>query len=217
MKKCEICKIERNEKNFYARVKQNVCKECLKQNVNYDDIISFMKFLKVNDLPYIDNIYKKQENLSSYIKIISSLPQYRGLTFKEGFNYNDKHDDSFITTAIHNLKQEITSLNESIIAARNRGNIGTYKNLIQAYERVMTLIERYDWKQMYSEYTTDDQKQIAVWMQNGEGQIKNKKVWNVEDGKNSNKEQICIHNVQIEPKQLNQLTQTISMLKDIKF
>lgn len=47
----------------------------------------------------------------------------------------------------------------------------------------LSLIKEYDWELKYSEYTTNGNKQIAIWEQNHCGEIKNHKKWNVESNK----------------------------------
>jgi len=68
-------------------------------------------------------------------------------------------------------------------------------NEIKTLREILNLIDTYDWKPMHSEYTTNENidsgcanvikyrsiKQVAVWEQNGEGQIRNHKVWNVKE------------------------------------
>ena len=88
-------------------------------------------------------------------------------------------DKSFIEQRIDNLKEEAKMLDESISKTRDRGDFGTYRNLIKAYSDILLLIDRYDWQQKYSEYTTDEEKQIAVWEQNSDGNIRDHKVWTV--------------------------------------
>lgn len=88
-------------------------------------------------------------------------------------------DENFVMECVENLKNEAKALNEGIRKTRERNDIGTYKNLIQAYERILTLIQRYDWQRMYSEYGVDDTKQVAIWEQNGDGLIRNHKIWEV--------------------------------------
>lgn len=66
------------------------------------------------------------------------------------------------------------------VANDDRG-VGTYRNLTKALAENIKLIEEYDYKLMYSEYTTGEnkQKQVAVWEQNSNGDIRNHKVWDV--------------------------------------
>lgn len=89
------------------------------------------------------------------------------------------HQYSFIEQRISNLKEEAKLLDAKIAKARNENNYGTYKNLINAYSEILKLIDRYDWQLMHSEYYTEGKKQVAVWEQNGEGSIRNHKVWDV--------------------------------------
>ncbi len=91
-------------------------------------------------------------------------------------NNNDK---SFIEKRVSNLKKEAEILDVKIANMNERGDYGTYKNLIQAYKEILTLIERYDWVLKYSEYTTGYDKQVSIWEQSGDGNIKNHKAWNV--------------------------------------
>jgi hypothetical protein len=56
-------------------------------------------------------------------------------------------------------------------------------NKIKVIREVLDMINRYDWKTTYSEYTTsiDNQevRQVAIWEQNSDRQIRNHKVWNI--------------------------------------
>lgn len=86
---------------------------------------------------------------------------------------------TFMENTILNLREEVNLLNKKIKRARNLNNDGTYKNLINALSEILRLIEKYDYQLMYSEYSTDDDKQVAVWEQNNDGIIRNHKIWNV--------------------------------------
>lgn len=88
-------------------------------------------------------------------------------------------DKSFIEKRISNLKKEAELLDNKIAAMNTREDFGTYKNLIQVYSEILRLIERYDWELKYSEYTTGYDRQVAIWEQNGDENIRNHKVWNV--------------------------------------
>jgi len=91
--------------------------------------------------------------------------------------------NNFMNETINSLKEEVKELNKRITITRENRDYGTYKNLIQALERVLHLISRYDYQRYYSEYTTEmdgkQQKQVAIWEQNGNGEIRNHKIWNV--------------------------------------
>ena len=90
---------------------------------------------------------------------------------------------------VKRLKEDCKMLIEKKIpkaldnAIDDRG-VGTYRNLTRALAENIRLIEEYDWQLMYSEYSTttrDAKKQVAIWEQNSDGEIRNHKVWNVVD------------------------------------
>lgn len=85
------------------------------------------------------------------------------------------------------LENEKIALEEKITEARNKGNENTYKNLIQAYERVLELVRKENkWEDMYSHYYKGDNKingeneYVATWKQNYAGDIKDHKVYKIE-------------------------------------
>lgn len=57
-------------------------------------------------------------------------------------------------------------------------------NELKTIREIMNLIDTYDWKLQYSEYKikiNNDElvKQVSIWEQNSDGQIRNYKSWNV--------------------------------------
>jgi hypothetical protein len=85
------------------------------------------------------------------------------------------------------LENERIALEEKITEAREKGNENTYKNLIQAYERVLELSRKENkWEDMYSHYYKGDKKingeneYVATWKQNYAGDIKDHKIYKVE-------------------------------------
>lgn len=85
------------------------------------------------------------------------------------------------------LENERIALEDKITEARNKGNENTYKNLIQAYERVLELNRKENkWEDMYSHYYKGDNKingeneYVATWKQNYVGDIKDHKVYKIE-------------------------------------
>ncbi len=85
------------------------------------------------------------------------------------------------------LENERIALEEKITEARNKGNENTYKNLIQAYERVLELIRKENkWEDMYSHYYEGDEKlngeneYVATWKQNWNGDVKDHKIYKIE-------------------------------------
>lgn len=85
------------------------------------------------------------------------------------------------------LEDEKVALEEKITEARNKGNENTYKNLIQAYERVLELIRKENkWEDMYSHYYEGDKpingenEYVAIWKQRDNGDVKDHKVYKIE-------------------------------------
>jgi len=82
----------------------------------------------------------------------------------------------------NNKENTITTLKSSL----SKYSYLSYKpeealNQVKIMKEILYLIDTYDWKLMYSVYNTGDSldRQIAVWEQNGDGQIRNHKTWNL--------------------------------------
>lgn len=107
-------------------------------------------------------------------------------------------ENNFNDNVVQFLKQEENMLRDKISKCLQGNNFSMYKNLIQAYEKVVELIRKYDWQLMYSKYKTEDNngnlvQQVAVWEQNGDESVRNHKVWNVlgDNAKTSNSKDGC--------------------------
>ena len=85
------------------------------------------------------------------------------------------------------LQHEAIELKDKIENARNKGDYGTYKNLILAFKEIINLIheekEKTEWKDMFSHYKMkiDDEFQdvVSTWRQRGED-IEDHKVYKIE-------------------------------------
>ena len=176
---------------------------------------SLISFCREIDIKFYEEIYDciRNElnqtgiNVESVSKIIIlymktlSLPQFSNYEiYVENRDFNDIRDvvinTEVVKEALDNLgieeesnlyflNNELEQLKECITKARERNDIGTYKNLIKAYTDVLALInkeeEKNEWKQMYSTYKNIDngELQVAVWEQNNSNNIRNHKVFNV--------------------------------------
>ena len=58
---------------------------------------------------------------------------------------------------------------------------GEILNKIKIIKETLNILEMYDWKFMHSTYRTDEGKQVAIWEQNGDGKIRNHKIWDVKE------------------------------------
>lgn len=84
------------------------------------------------------------------------------------------------------LENEKLALERAIEETRKRGRENTYKNLIQAYERILLLIDKENkWESMYSHYgfkndeTGEFEDVVSTWEQKGED-IRNHNVYKIE-------------------------------------
>lgn len=61
-----------------------------------------------------------------------------------------------------------------------------YPAAIKSLKETLTLIRDYDWHELHSVYTTgaDNHREIALWEQNGQGEIRDKKRFIVLDEEN---------------------------------
>lgn len=92
---------------------------------------------------------------------------------------NKTEDNNFYGSIVKNLKQEAQKLNKLLETCRNNYDMNIYIATLKSLRETLDLVHKYDWQLMYSEYKTNDVKQIAVWEQNHEGEIRNHKTWDV--------------------------------------
>lgn len=134
-KVCRNCKEEKSEKDFYKYISTDVCKDCLYEEWKK---MGFKDLSLKYDFVYDDNLVQSlgiktvdyKQYFQSYIRQISSLPQYK----KENYKPKNKR------TTLEFLEIEKGKLEDNLSKTLDKGDIGTYKNLIQAYERVLLLI-----------------------------------------------------------------------------
>lgn len=101
-RKCNNCKKEKTITNFYQSSSimfdgyAPLCKTCIKEMVNYDDINTVYGVLQALDMPFVQYIWdscedRKQEKelqgkiydlIGNYIRQINSLPNYKGMGWK---------------------------------------------------------------------------------------------------------------------------------------
>jgi len=92
--------------------------------------------------------------------------------------------ENFYEEIVKSLKEDADKLNKILSKAMENKDMNLYISTIKSLRETLELISKYDWRLMYSEYTTTDSqdnsiKQVAVWEQNHDIQIKNHKVWEV--------------------------------------
>jgi len=197
---CENCGIEKNETHYYfSRIQgqkyMKICKDCfIEEFKNSKDALGVLR--KYN-IPFFKSLWDSCNDLRYYIKAINSLPQYRGLGWKDSKleNEESEQETNFYDKIVNNLKKEAEKLNNKLSLIReNLENPNKYADMniyiatLKSLKETLDLISKYDWKLMHSEYETDNGrsfnsnpqvKQIAVWEQNHDNQIRNHKIWNV--------------------------------------
>jgi hypothetical protein len=195
---CEECGIEKNlEQNYYlSRIpneeKMDICKSCFKDKYYLCSKDAFKKY----NLPFLYDLWEstkaKVDNdkvIGIYMSKINSLPQYKGLEWKD--SKLDKEIDevieiNFYDDIVKNLKKEAEKLNRNLIIFRETSRMNDYIATLKSLRETLELISKYDWKLNYSEYKIEDRdekgmfiKQISVWEQNHDNQIRSHKIWNV--------------------------------------
>jgi len=242
---CTDCGIEYDKNKYYlsrieGQERMEVCKGCFQKEFKND----FENCLRKYDIPFIKKMWDISENSCGlYMKNIS-LPQFSRLRWKDSQFENEVEETNFYDNIVKSLKDDANKLNDKLSKAISMQDMNLYISTIKSLRDTLDLISKYDWKLMYSEYTTceydksneldklncklailtDDIhialacdkdvtdlmlqkntlqdlikgkeneitiKQIAVWEQNHENQIRNHKIWNVVstnvESENSNK------------------------------
>ena len=99
--------------------------------------------------------------------------------------YNQETIGHFEDYEYHTLKSKLTNIlfdNQGIdILKSSASQSGEILNKIKIIKETLNILEMYDWKFMHSTYRTDEGKQVAIWEQNGDGKIRNHKIWDVKE------------------------------------
>jgi len=146
------------------------------------EVKDFERYLElVNTKEEYMNIWretKSDEDYDNVSKTSKELSNLKNNLLKFVFK-----NQSSIETVVDKLKFRLNRFNEYAGSDENRAF-----NEIKMVKEILNLLEMYDWKLIHSEYHTGEVKQVAVWEQNGEGLIRNHKVWNVINAINTTKD-----------------------------
>lgn len=96
-------------------------------------------------------------------------------------------EDNQNAKLVNILKNEENKLINKIEKALNEENFGTYKNLISALTNISDIIDKKDWQIKHSEYETNGHKEVAIWEQDSNRNIRNYKNWTVKNKPNDKK------------------------------
>lgn len=99
---------------------------------------------------------------------------------------NVNKENNCFDDIVSSLKQDAIDLQNKFSTLKNDINdIKPKIDILRLLKDTLNLIKEYDWKLMYSEYEArqnpneDFHKEVTVWEQNSEGNIRNHKVWKV--------------------------------------
>ncbi|WJJ55261.1 hypothetical protein QB910_000017 [Dabrowskivirus KKP3916] len=95
-KVCQTCQQAKAERCFYNSTsklnpdgKMGICKDCLKNQIDIENVDSVKKVLRQIDKPFIPDLWQKskgtpnQHPFGVYLKNLNSLPHYRDLTWDD--------------------------------------------------------------------------------------------------------------------------------------
>lgn len=108
----------------------------------------------------------------------------KNYNYKENGEHLHQRNDSeyFYERIVESLRDEAKELNEKLNTIRKRDDMNLYIATLKSLRETLDLISKYDWRLMYSEYHTTntcEEKQVSVWEQNHDGQIRNHKIWTI--------------------------------------
>lgn len=137
---CIDCKKKLKLSNFYnsndplSDGKAPICKPCIKKIINYDDIKTIYSVLRSMNMPFIYNLWddqnKKGGNIFGlYVRLINSLPNYKGLTWEDS-TFCDSEDQ-----AEHGSKNMNSSTDEEHSNLINKWGEGYSSEEYRAFER----------------------------------------------------------------------------------
>lgn len=107
--------------------------------------------------------------------MVAPIKGYKTLKFMG----DDRHQGEINMKTLDFLNKEKENLEQKISRTLEKGDIGTYKNLIIAYKDILRLIKDEDvWQERFSHYHSDGKELISTWEQKGED-IRNEKVYEV--------------------------------------
>lgn len=119
-----------------------ICKKCIKDEINENDLDSVKKILRQIDKPFIVaewNTAKKspQDTFGTYIKMINSLPQYKGLTYEDSDSDRKIRDEVFNGFSQDEGQEEFVPTRELILKWGKTFDPDEYLKLEQTWEDMM--------------------------------------------------------------------------------
>lgn len=128
-KVCNRCKKEKPITNYYNSTspmfdgKVPICKSCIKELIDYNNISSIYDLLQTMDIPFLYDYYEKakegdKDTFGNYIRMCNSLPQIKNLHWKDSCfdeNGNRQRDTFSFDKAEQELLNEFKPTREMLI------------------------------------------------------------------------------------------------------
>ncbi|MFR2887408.1 MAG: hypothetical protein ACLTDM_04305 [Clostridium butyricum] len=150
----------------------------------------------MKNLNSLKHYSKALNEARSLIVIEKDLANERVNILKEKLEIYSKEKDENSADDVQFLIIEKENLKKKINKALEEDNIGTYKNLIQAFENVVKMIENMEWKKEYSVYTSSfdgkEEKCVSIWEQKGQ-EVRNSRAFVIQEELNQKVEEIYIN------------------------
>lgn len=90
-------------------------------------------------------------------------------------------DKNVFEDTVKTLTNDAISLQKKFHKLQESNDIRASIDVLRLLKDTLLLIREYDWKLMYSESESNGHKEVAVWEENGCGNIKNHKIWKICD------------------------------------
>jgi hypothetical protein len=115
-KTCSRCNRNIKTHNFYSSKSEmfsdgliHLCKQCLKEMVNEDDLDTVYRTLRAIDKPFLKDVWRKAKSsknntFGDYMRMISSLHQYRNLTYSDSIFDEEADEDEEIEFVVKEEK-----------------------------------------------------------------------------------------------------------------
>lgn len=159
---------------------------CMKDGRTKESLI--FELCQEYDIYFDYNLAENSRNLGDYIRGITYLTQYKEKSFKDGISNRStiEINNSGIKCSVGKLKINDFKINilselyneqrlllEKIKKAREEENIGTYKNLIQAFRDITYLVQNEERKLNYEKvYVEVDRDGICIYFKGEKTLIK---------------------------------------------
>lgn len=119
---CATCDKPRTMTSFYSTTskmfkdkKVPICKKCISEQIDVEDIASVKRILRQIDKPFIQSLWEiavqsPKDTFGTYMSKVNSLPQYSELTYDdsiEGKKVDEDNDDKGRKKGLDNIDEEL--------------------------------------------------------------------------------------------------------------